>query len=107
MLPKCPACGTVLRYRDVRYEQSFVCPSCGQLLTLSQKRILVRAWACFFISALVLYVLGLRGYPLAIGSILGWFPAILVDAILGRTLFPPKIWPDGDDGKFLTLKLKP
>jgi len=96
MLPRCPRCNSALRYRQVRYRDSFPCPICNQLLYIPHAYLLARAWAILLVSAAGLYFIGLRGYSLVLGAILAWVPAVCLDAFVGRTLFPPIIRTDRD-----------
>ena len=106
MLPRCPRCNKRLRYTQVRYRDSFLCPSCNQLLYIPQAYTLARGWATLLISVAGLYFIGLRGYFLLLGAILAWVPAVCLDAIVGRALFPPIIRIDkGMTSNFTTLNL--
>jgi hypothetical protein len=40
---------------------------------------------------LALYFLAIRGYTILFGALVGWIPALFLDAKLGRVLFPPMI----------------
>jgi len=106
MRPRCPRCNNRLLYTQVRYRDSFPCPSCNQLLYIPQAYTLARTWATLLISAAGLYFVGLRGYSLLLGAILAWVPALFLDAFVGRTLVPPIIRIDkGITSKFTTLNL--
>jgi hypothetical protein len=106
MLPRCPRCNNSLRYQQVRYGDSFPCPSCNQLLYIPPAYTLARGWAPLLISAIGLYFIGLRGYSLMLGAILALVPALFLDVTLGRALFPPIIRIDQDiTSKFTTLNL--
>jgi hypothetical protein len=92
MLPRCPRCNNTLRYDQLRYRDSFPCPSCNQLLYIPQAYTLARGWATLLITVAGLYYfIGLRGYSLVLGVILACVPAQFLDATVGRILFPPII----------------
>ena len=106
MRPRCPNCYSKLLYTQVRYRDSFPCPSCNRLLYIPQAYTVVRSWATLLIAAAGLYLIGLHGYSLVLGAILAWVPALFLDATLGRALFPPIIRVDkGITSKFTTLNL--
>src|SRR3989442_11145895 len=94
MLPKCPSCKNSLQFTQLRYRDSFPCPSCNQLLYIPHAYTVARTWATLLISAAGLYFIGLRGYSLVLGAILAWVPALFLDATVGRILFPPIILTD-------------
>jgi hypothetical protein len=61
-----------------------------------------------FVSAVALFLCGLRGFTLFFGAVLGWFSVIALDMFLIRTLFPTPVRARRtDDQKDLILKLKP
>src|SRR6266852_2178972 len=94
MRPRCPHCNNTLRYDQLRYRDSFPCPSCNQLLCIPHAYTVARTWAALLISAAGLYFIGLRRYPLVLGAILAWVPALVLDAFVGRILIPPIIRTD-------------
>ncbi len=50
-----PRCNNSLRYQQVRYRDSFPCPSCNQLLYIPHAYTAARTWATLLISAAGLY----------------------------------------------------
>ncbi len=106
MLPRCPRCNNSLRYTQLRYRDSFACPSCNQFLYIPHAYTVARAWATLLISAAGLYLVGLQGYSLLLAAILAWVPALFLDATVGRILFPPIIRADKNiTSNFTTLNL--
>jgi hypothetical protein len=95
-----------LQNDQVSYSNSFVCPACGRLLSIPQIYSVLRAYTILMALAVTLYLLGTRGYALLFGALVGWIPALFLDAKIGRAFLPPLVrldkWPNSN---ITTLRL--
>jgi hypothetical protein len=70
------------------YDGPFSCPTCDQMLVVLPAYVQGHLGGALFVSAVPLFLCGLRGFALFFGAVLGWFPVIALDMFLIRTLFP-------------------
>jgi hypothetical protein len=94
---KCPFCGAKMPTEQYRFMQPWVCPGCSQELQFSKARGCVLQF-CFFGAALLcLYWLGLRGWQLVAGAVLGGsFLTVALsgplDRVIPHRLEPYDLW---------------
>lgn len=106
----CPICRTGLGPGDVT-SGLYHCPRCGAWLRTSRYVDAVYGLVPLLLSGLSAYLLGLRGFPLLMVSLLGfWIFLVPVGALLSR-VFPVRLkrsWPDfGTLGLFDTRGPQP
>src|SRR5215470_3374657 len=107
MFPTCPNCGSTLKYTQIRYNKSFNCAVCDQLLFVPRGHVQWLIWRALLASTVALFLYGLRGYALLLGAFLGWLPMLVLDMVLIRPLYPSPIRVDrGENRKSLTLDIR-
>jgi hypothetical protein len=106
MVHKCPCCQSPLMYQNVRYDKSFACPSCDELLIVPRAHVQAHFWGTFIVCGLGLYLFGLRGYTLLLATGAVWLPALLLDMFLVWRLFPAPIRAYRGEDQNPTLNLR-
>ena len=90
---QCPYCGTSMRTEDYNYLKPWVCPGCSAELQFSEAHGSILTFCFMGVALLLLYLVGLRGWQLAIavipaGFILTFIFTVPLDRILPRRLEP-------------------
>jgi hypothetical protein len=90
---KCPFCGERMPTQEYKGWKPWVCPGCSAELQFSEAHGSILQ-LCFFVVALFsLYLMGIRGWQLAVGTVLaGFVLAVIFGAPLDRIL-PPRLEP--------------
>ena len=110
---RCPFCGAKMRTEEYKYLKPWVCQSCSAELQFSAANGRILTFCFIGVALLLLYLMGLRGWQLALavipaGFILTFIFTVPLDRILPRRLepfcppppLPPLPW---TDEKFTTL----
>lgn len=89
----CPACSKVIPWTELRFSSSdpFPCPFCGWGVSLVRSH---SAWMGFLqllFTLGIVHGLGMRGWDLLWGALLGFFPVGLALAFLRIRLLPPRL----------------
>jgi len=89
----CPECATVLDKNKFKAGTPFACPGCSRRFQFSRGYSRVGGLIALVVSYLSLYVLGARGWPLLIGGLVMWFPAVLILVVPLSWLIRPRLEP--------------
>lgn len=87
----CPACGAELEKVVVFKGKSFQCPVCHEELLSDLPFNQSVFWVSVAVSPIAFYAIGLRGFSLALTSLIAWVPIGMVFRFMLNLMLPPKV----------------